>query len=124
MFCAGVTQMRELQPGSCALAWARFTLKTTLTSLSAERLAELQRQLSSIQQQQEKLLNMRLADEIDGEVFSRKSVELRDRAARLVLKIVFLRIDSQLQFDAHHYFCTERPFPASQKKDPTNRQAS
>jgi site-specific DNA recombinase len=54
---------------------------------SAEKLTELQRQHSSIQQQQEKLLNMRLADEIDGEVFSRKSVELRDRAARLVLKI-------------------------------------
>jgi hypothetical protein len=87
MFCAGVTQMRKLQPGSCALAEGRLTLTTTLISRSAENFAELQRQRFSIQQQQEKLLNMRLADEIDGEVFSRKSVEPRDRAARLVLKI-------------------------------------
>lgn len=46
---------------------------------SAEKFTELQRQHAMIKQQQEKLLNMRLADEIDGEVFSRKSVELRER---------------------------------------------
>jgi len=54
---------------------------------SAEKLAELQRQLTMVTQQQDKLVNMRLAEEIDADVFGRKSVELRDRADRLALKI-------------------------------------
>jgi site-specific DNA recombinase len=52
-----------------------------------ERVAELNRQLSSLRQQQDRLLNLRLLDEIDESTFAAKSTDLRDRIARLSLDV-------------------------------------
>ncbi len=48
---------------------------------------DLQRQLSSILEQQDRLINLRLLEEIDNLTFARKLRELRDREADLKLKI-------------------------------------
>lgn len=45
----------------------------------------IQTQLTRIRQQQERLLNMRLAEEVDAETFGRKNVELRQESDRLKL---------------------------------------
>jgi site-specific DNA recombinase len=49
--------------------------------------AELQRQETLIVQQQDRLLNLRLADDIDQETFARKSTEIRDRLASIKLQL-------------------------------------
>ena len=49
--------------------------------------AEIQRQLSNTMGQQDRLINMRMADEIDGETFARKQRELRDREAEFKLQL-------------------------------------
>ena len=54
---------------------------------SRARRAELQRQESLIVAQQDRLLNLRLADDIDQETFARKSTEIRDRLASIKLQI-------------------------------------
>lgn len=48
-----------------------------------ERAAELGRQLTLVRNQQDRLLNLRLLDEVDEDAYARKATELRDRAARL-----------------------------------------
>jgi site-specific DNA recombinase len=50
---------------------------------SRQNTDDVQRQLSLLQNQQEQLLNLRLLQEIDGDTFSRKSIELRDRIGKL-----------------------------------------
>jgi site-specific DNA recombinase len=52
-----------------------------------DRLADLNRQLTSLRQQQDRLLNLRLLDEIDESTFAAKSTELRDRIAHLSLDV-------------------------------------
>lgn len=42
---------------------------------------DLQRQLTVLRQQQDQLLNLRLLQEVEGDTFSRKRTELRDRIA-------------------------------------------
>ena len=54
---------------------------------SQERLGELKRQHTAVTQQQDRLLNLRLVDEINEATFAAKSTELRDRADRLRLEI-------------------------------------
>jgi len=54
---------------------------------SAEHAALLQRDLTQLRQQQDKLLNLRLSDEIDADAFAAKGTELRDRIARVMLQI-------------------------------------
>ena len=49
--------------------------------------AELQRQETLLVQQQDRLLNLRLADDIDQETFARKSTEMRDRLASIKLQL-------------------------------------
>ncbi|HLJ94364.1 MAG TPA: hypothetical protein VKU02_14355 [Gemmataceae bacterium] len=49
--------------------------------------AELQRQETLLVQQQDRLLNMRLAEDIDQETFARKHTELRDRLASIKLQL-------------------------------------
>ena len=49
--------------------------------------AELQRQETLIVAQQDRLLNMRLADEIDEATFARKHTEMRDRLASIKLQL-------------------------------------
>jgi hypothetical protein len=49
--------------------------------------AELTRQESLLTQQQDRLLNMRLSDDIDQELFAKKHTELRDRLVSIKLQI-------------------------------------
>ncbi len=54
------------------------------------RLTELTRQLSIITQQQDRLLNMRILDEINEATFAAKNIELRDRARSFESEILAL----------------------------------
>jgi site-specific DNA recombinase len=54
---------------------------------TGERVADLQRQLTSLRGQQDRLLNLRLLDEIEQGTFATKSTELRDRIANLNLQL-------------------------------------
>ena len=53
---------------------------------SRKRRADLKRRLTALQGQQDRLLNLRLADEIDADAFAAKRRELRDREAVLKLR--------------------------------------
>lgn len=52
-----------------------------------ERVSDLNRQLSSQREQQDRLLNLRLLEEIDSSTFAKKSTEIRDSIANLSLQI-------------------------------------
>jgi site-specific DNA recombinase len=54
---------------------------------SQEHAQILQRELGQLRQQQDKLLNLRLADEIDADSFAAKKTELRDRIANVTLQV-------------------------------------
>jgi site-specific DNA recombinase len=55
--------------------------------LTREQDVELNRQLSLVKAQKDRLLNLRLLDEIDADTYAAKSTELRDRAAALALQV-------------------------------------
>ena len=55
--------------------------------IDQNRITDLNRQLTSLRQQQDRLLNLRLLEEIDESTFSSKSTELRDRIAKLSLEL-------------------------------------
>jgi len=57
---------------------------------SKEQRKEVQRQISMTQTQQDKLVSLRVAEEVDAEVFSRKQAELRDRLTNLKLQLEVL----------------------------------
>jgi site-specific DNA recombinase len=65
------------------------------------------RQLSSLQQQCDRLRNMRLGDEIDEATFAEKSTELRDRIARL-------ESEAASHSDKHRSDTAEKLFELSQ----------
>ena len=70
--------------------WFRMVLASQTRDAQAEscaQRAELQRQETLLVQQQDRLLNMRLADDIDQETFARKSTEIRDRLASIKLQL-------------------------------------
>ncbi len=70
--------------------WFRMVLASQTRDAqedSRAQRAELQRQESLIVAQQDRLLNLRLADDIDQETFARKSTEIRDRLASIKLQI-------------------------------------
>ena len=70
--------------------WFRMVLASQTRDAQAESLSqrgELQRQETLLVQQQDRLLNMRLADDIDQETFARKQTELRDRLASIKLQL-------------------------------------
>ena len=48
---------------------------------------DVQRELSGLRDQQDRLLNLRLMDEIEADTFARKNTELRDRIAMLTLQL-------------------------------------
>ncbi len=48
---------------------------------------QFQRELTQLQQQEDRLLNLRLLEEISTDTFAKKSTELRDRIADITLKI-------------------------------------
>ena len=54
---------------------------------SREQRSELQRQHELLVGQQDRLLNLRLIDQIDEAIFARKSTELRDRLASIKLQL-------------------------------------
>ncbi len=54
---------------------------------SKERTAELNRQLTSLRNQQDRLLNLRLHEEIDESTFADKNRELRDRITQLTNQV-------------------------------------
>ena len=69
--------------------FSRIITARTQESQKASKveLAEIQRQISSIQQQRDELLNLRIQKEIDEETFASKNTELRDRSETLKLKM-------------------------------------
>ena len=70
--------------------WFRLVLASQTRDSQAESLAmrgELQRQQTLLVQQQDRLLNLRLAEDIDQETFARKSTEIRDRLAAIKLQM-------------------------------------
>ncbi len=70
--------------------WFRLVLASQTRDAQAESFAqrgELQRQETLLVQQQDRLLNMRLAEDIDQETFARKHTELRDRLASIKLQL-------------------------------------
>ena len=54
---------------------------------SQEHTQQLQRELTLVRQQQTRLLNLRLLEEIDADTFASKGTELRDRIAQLTLQV-------------------------------------
>lgn len=54
---------------------------------SRQQRSELQRQNTLLVNQQDRLLNLRIADQIDEETFARKQTELRDRIASIKLQL-------------------------------------
>ncbi|MBL9089921.1 MAG: recombinase family protein [Planctomycetaceae bacterium] len=54
---------------------------------SKDRIADLNRQITGLREQEERLLNLRLLEEIDASTFARKSTEIRDRVAHLGLQV-------------------------------------
>ena len=70
--------------------WFRMVLASQTRDAQADsrsQRAELTRQETLIIQQQDRLLNMRLADDIDQELFAKKHTELRDRLASIKLQL-------------------------------------
>lgn len=70
--------------------WFRLVLASKTRDSQAESLAqhaELQRQETLLVQQQDRLLNMRLAEDIDQDTFARKHTEMRDRLASIKLQL-------------------------------------
>jgi site-specific DNA recombinase len=70
--------------------WFRAVLASQTRDAQADsraQRAELQRQETLIVNQQDKLLNLRIAEDIDQETFARKSTELRDRLAAIKLQL-------------------------------------
>ncbi len=66
---------------------------------SQEHAQLLQRDLAQLRQQQDRLLNLRLADEINADVFAAKKTELRDRIAAVTLQIEVVDRDRGEQGD-------------------------
>lgn len=54
---------------------------------SRQQRMELEGQLAKVIAQQDRLLNLRLLEEIDQDTFARKATELRDREAKLKVQI-------------------------------------
>src|SRR5581483_2652363 len=54
---------------------------------SKAEVAEIKRQHALVQQQQDRLLNLRLLEEINGDTYASKSTELRDQEAKLRLQL-------------------------------------
>ena len=54
---------------------------------SREHAKEIQRQLTIVRDQQDRLLNLRQMDEIDSDAFLEKTTDLRDRVANLTLQL-------------------------------------
>jgi len=81
---------RSIQQPEDVRAWFAEALKKWNADHrigSQEHTALLQKELSQLRQQQDKLLNLRLAEEIDADAFAMKKTELRDRMAHVTLQM-------------------------------------
>ena len=70
--------------------WFRTVLASQTRDSQAEtqaHRAELRRQETLLLQQQDRLLSLRLSDDVDPELYSRKTTELRDRLASIKLQL-------------------------------------
>lgn len=70
--------------------WFRLVLASQTRDAQAESLAqrgELQRQETLLVQQQDRLLNLRISDDVDQETFARKHTGIRDRLASIKLQL-------------------------------------
>jgi len=70
--------------------WFLMVLRARTQAVREESMLqhdELTRQISSIEAQKDKLVNLRLADEIDAATFSKKNTELRDRTAQAQVQL-------------------------------------
>ncbi len=70
--------------------WFRMVLKSQTKDAQQDARAqrdELQRQASLLVAQQDRLLNLRLGEEVDRETFARKHTELRDRLSSIKLQL-------------------------------------
>ena len=54
---------------------------------SRQLISDLNRQLSNLRQQQDELLNLRLLGEVEGETYTRKAAELREREEDMKLRV-------------------------------------
>ena len=71
-------------------AWFRAVLASKTKDAQADtraQRAELQRQETLLAAQQDRLLNLRIDDQIDEETFLKKQTELRDRTASILLQL-------------------------------------
>lgn len=62
--------------------WSKIERAEAMTQASVS-----QREIILLQQQQDRLLNLRLLEEIDADTFARKSTELRDKIATAALRV-------------------------------------
>ncbi|MBN4060310.1 hypothetical protein JYT11_00515 [Planctomycetaceae bacterium AH-315-I19] len=70
--------------------WFRVVLASQTRDEQAEarsQRSELQRQSSLLVEQQDRLLNLRLAEEVDQDTFARKHTQLRERVASIKLQL-------------------------------------
>ncbi len=70
--------------------WLRAVLRSQTKDAQADSLAqraELQRQITLAVNQQNRLVDLRIGDEIDADVFANKQTELRDRISSLKLQL-------------------------------------
>lgn len=81
----------------------------TWQQLNEAEQADIQRQLTSLRNQQDRLLNLRLLEEIDVKTFAAKNNELRDRIAELTF-----RSESTEQNRAERSRVAEKAFELSQ----------
>lgn len=83
--------IRKLRiPDDNVRTWFRDVLRAKVhedVQADQERIVDLNRQLSSLRDQRERLLNLRLQDEIDKSTYSAKNTELADRIAQLAFEI-------------------------------------
>lgn len=73
--------------------WFRAVLASKTKEAQADtraRRAELQRQETMIAAQQDRLLNLRIDDQIDEVTFNRKQTEMRDRLSAIMLQLEIL----------------------------------
>ncbi len=70
--------------------WFALTLREWSKHERGESIAradQLQRELTQLRLQEDRLLNLRLLDEINGDTFARKATELRDRIAEVTIRV-------------------------------------
>jgi DNA invertase Pin-like site-specific DNA recombinase len=85
-----ISLFRQMKQPADISSWFSRMLMIWMTDKhkeARERAADLERQIDAVRRQEERLLQMRLADEITGETYVEKSTGMRDRMAQLKLQV-------------------------------------